>query len=227
MCVNQEVKGDVEHGVTIFSSEHSRHLFPILPWLHPQNECKGDGHNSSSSQPQPSHQLYEELQMHKPKLPQPPLDYRPGPGPGPGAATLASTESEGGPEIFQAPAKSIHKPREITIRPGKLLQSHLDCSHLSHEGFITRLDLTDKQNKKPGKQRPNKKLTSVSKPTRKRQLLSKLAIRKHIHPECNTNADAIHISEERDRFSRTNTNHVFKISSADFIEIESVNIFNL
>ena len=75
--------------------------------------------------------------------------------------------------------------------------------------------------------RPNKSLTSVSKPTRKRQLLSALAIKKHIHPECNTNADAINISEERDRFSRTDANHVFKISPADFEEKESVSVSNL
>ena len=221
ICVNQEVKGDVEHGVTIFTSEHSRHLFPSLPWLHPENECK-EGYNSSSSQPQRSHHLYEELQMHKLKLPQPPLDYHTGPGAAPLDST--STESEGGPERFQVPSKSILKPREITIKPGKLPQSHLTL-----QGFTTQLDLTDKQNLKPGEIiiRPNKKLTLVSKPTRKRQLLSKLAIRKHIHPECNTNADAVHISEERDRFSSTDTNHVFKISPADFREIELVNSLNL
>ena len=226
ICVYQEVKvGDVENGGKFFTTKHSRHQFPFLSWLHPQKECKEDGHNSSSSQPQPSHQSYEELQMHKNKLNYQPLDYHPGPG----AATLDSTESEGDKKKFQDPVKSILKPREIIIRPGKLPQSHQDCSHLTLQGFNTQLDLTDKQTKKPGEIviRPNKKLTSVSKASRKIQLLSKLAIRKHIHPECKTNADAIHISEERDRFSSTDTNHVFKISPADFKEIESVSVLNL
>ena len=64
----------------------------------------------------------------------------------------------------------------------------------------------------------------VSKPTRKRHRLSDLAIRKHIHPECNTNADAIRISEQRDRFSWTEANHVFKISPTDIHFVEEASV---
>lgn len=148
----------------------------------------------------------------------------------PDVTTLDYTDTDGGRKIFQAPVKQILKPREIIITPRKL--PSLDYSHhLNHQGdsdIDKEINLKDpvKPTHKPREIniRPNKSLTSVSKPTRKRQLLSALAIKKHIHPECNTNADAINISEERDRFSRTDANHVFKISPAEFEENESVHV---
>ena len=209
----------MEKGDTIFTSEHSRHLFYPHPW---------------GSLPQPTHHIYQELHIfkkpvlseqtpqHKPKISQSPLDFH--------------------PERFQAPVKPIHKPREIIITPRKLVpQSPLynqvppPPSHLTFPGVTTLYSPdTDsdkeiaeahvKQILKPREiiTKPHKTMNSVSKPTRKRHLLSQLAIRKHIHPECNTNQDAVDISEERDRFSRTDTNHVFKIRPTDFEEIESV-----
>ena len=145
-------------------------------------------------------------------------------------STLDYNNTDGGRQIFQAPVKQILKPREIIITPRKL--PFLYYSHLNHqdETDIDKEKVPVKQTHKPREIKikpPNKSLTSVSKPTRKRQLLSALAIKKHIHPECNTNADAINISEERDRFSRTDANHVFKISPADFEEKESVSVSNL
>ena len=207
----------MEKGNTIFMSEHSRHLFYPLPWQHQNNQ---DEEDHIFRNPVLSEQTH--LPQHKPKLLQlqSPLDFR--------------------PERFQVPVKPIHKPREIIITSRKLPQSPLynqapPPSHLTFPG-VTSLNSPDadsdkeiaeasvKPNIKPREiiTRPHKTLNSVSKPTRKRHLLSQLAIRKHIHPECNTNEDAVDISEERDRFSRTDTNHVFKIRPTDFEEIESV-----
>ena len=232
---------DVEKGDTIFTSEHSRHLFYPFPNQpkHSKDEEDGHHHHPPGFLPPPSHHNGQELQIfkkpdlseqthllqHKPKLPQSHLDFR--------------------PMTLQAPMKPIHKPREIIITPRKLPQSPLYKSQVP-PSYLTFPDVTTpytpdtdsdkeiaeapiKQFKKPREIiiKPHKTLNSVSKPTRKRHLLSNLAIRKHIHPECNTNDDAIDISEERDRFSRTDTNHVFKISPTDFEEIESVTILRL
>ena len=54
----------------------------------------------------------------------------------------------------------------------------------------------------------------------KRPLLNRAAIMKHIHPSCNTDEEAIHISTERDKKSQTGVNHVFKIHPNQFIEAE-------
>ena len=225
------MKEDVEKGDTIFTSEHSRHLFYPLPWQHQSNHDEEDRHHPSGSLPQfhifRKPVLSEQTPQHKPKISQSPLDFH--------------------PERFQAPVKPIHKPREIIITPRKLVpQSPLynqvppPPSHLTFPGVTTLYSPdTDsdkeiaeahvKQILKPREiiTKPHKTMNSVSKPTRKRHLLSQLAIRKHIHPECNTNQDAVDISEERDRFSRTDTNHVFKIRPTDFEEIESVKILRL
>ena len=53
-----------------------------------------------------------------------------------------------------------------------------------------------------------------------RPLLHRAAIMKHIHPSCNTDKEAIHISTERDKKYETEVNHVFKIHPNQFIEAE-------
>ena len=46
------------------------------------------------------------------------------------------------------------------------------------------------------------------------------AIKKHLHPSCNSSRDAEDFSEERDRLFPTEVNHVFKADKNDFTTIK-------
>ena len=48
------------------------------------------------------------------------------------------------------------------------------------------------------------------------RLLSQKAVDKHIHPECETEDDAIKISEKRNKMSKTLRNHVFQVKETEF-----------
>ena len=63
-------------------------------------------------------------------------------------------------------------------------------------------------------------INEVKRPSR--SLLTKAAIEKHVDPNCETDMDAVRISEERSRkYTKTwcNVNHVFKVQPSDFKEV--------
>ena len=75
-------------------------------------------------------------------------------------------------------------------------------------------------NRRPGQRGHDDILLSEARSSGRRPLLHKAAIMKHIHPSCNTDKEAIHISTERDKKYETEVNHVFKIHPNQFIEAE-------
>ena len=73
-------------------------------------------------------------------------------------------------------------------------------------------------NRRPGQRGHEDSLLSEARNSGKRPLLHKAAIMKHIHPSCNSDREAIHFSNERDKKYGTEVNHVFRINPNEFIE---------
>ena len=63
-------------------------------------------------------------------------------------------------------------------------------------------------------------LVSESRNSRKRLLLNKAAIMKHIKPNCNSDSDACNFSNKRDKKYETKVNHVFKVNPNEFMEVQ-------
>ena len=94
----------------------------------------------------------------------------------------------------------------------KVLNSRRKGSAARRKGSEYRRRTSDSKRRPSGQ--------SVARNFGKQPLLNEAAIMKHIHPSCNTDEEAIHISTERDKKSETGVNHVFKIHPNQFIEAE-------
>ena len=105
--------------------------------------------------------------------------------------------------------KSLKKRNEDIEENRYLLDS--DNDQVSH--YVTLSQLSE--GARPKNRRPGQSGHFGEQP-----LLHRAAIMKHIHPSCNSDKEAIHISTERDKKYKTEVNNVFKIHPNQFKEAE-------